>query len=167
MNLIALELEELRKLYRGMELLVLILMIVALPLFGGVYLYYNSGNLNWDLPALPEMFNGLLAGASMGLLIAQYLGFHRDLKKTFQEEELSRKFRIYVKATKSRFWMLFGSSIITTLGLLFFQNPVHVVLFAVTLVFFSLGKPTPDRMKRLMKLSKEQGDLVRAASRPE
>lgn len=167
MNFTALELEELRKLYRGMELQVLILMIVALPLFGGVYLYYNSGNLNWNLPAIPEVFNGLLAGVSMGLLIGQYMGFHRDIKRTFQTEELPQKFKIYVAATKTRFWVLFGSSLITTLGLLFFQNPIHVVLFAVTLVFFSLGKPTPDRMKRLMKLNKEQGELVRAASRPE
>jgi hypothetical protein len=52
------------------------------------------------------------------------------------------------------------------LGLLFSGNPGFVVIFAITLVFFSLGKISPDRMARLMKLKKENRELLREISRP-
>jgi hypothetical protein len=41
-----------------------------------------------------------------------------------------------------------------------------VVVFALALVFFSLGKPSPDRMVRLMRLKKEDRELLREISRP-
>jgi hypothetical protein len=39
-------------------------------------------------------------------------------------------------------------------------------MFTLALVFFSLGKPSPDRMVRLMKLKKEDRELLTEISRP-
>lgn len=140
--------------------------MVALPLFGVVYLYDTSGNLNWDLPRLPGFIHGFLIGFSVVFLIGQYLIFHQKLKLTFSSEHLLEKVRIYSEATNQRYLFLFIVSIFATIGLLFNQNPVYTVIFAVTLVFFSLAKPSPDRMARLMKLKKEDRELIREASRP-
>ena len=161
------EIEEIRKIYKSLEQLVLILMLIALPVFGMIYLYYNSGNLDWGLPELPDFLNGILAGSGTALLLVQYLLFHRKLKASFQKEELLKKVKIYANATRERFFILFICSLVSTLGLLFFSNPYFIVLFAGTLVFFSLAKQSPDRMGRLMKLKKEDRDIILEASRPE
>jgi len=161
------DVEEIRKIYKNLEQLVLVLMLIALPLFGMIYLYFNSGNLDWELPEIPDFVNGILAGGGTALLIIQYFLFHKKLKVSFQYKELLQKVKIYSYATRERFLLLFACSLIATAGLLFFGNPYFIILFAVTLVFFSLAKPTPDRMGRLMKLKKEDRDLILTASRPE
>jgi hypothetical protein len=158
--------EEIGIIYRKTERLTLLILMVALPLFGMVYLYDSSANLSWDLPQLPRFIGGFLIGFSIAFLIGQYVVFHKKLKSTFGVNELLEKVRIYSEATNQRFWFLFLVSILATVGLLFSQNPVYTVIFAVTLIFFSLAKPSPDRMARLMKLKKEDRELIREASRP-
>lgn len=161
------ELQEIRDTYRKTERLTVLLLILALPPFGLVYLYQNSGNVNWDLPQLPEFFEWFLIGFSSFVLVAQYLIFHKKIKTGISKTELLEKVKIYTQATSQRFLILFAVSILATVGLLLSKNPVFTVIFAVALVFFSLAKPSPDRMARLMKLKKEDRELVREASRPE
>lgn len=158
--------EQTRKAYRSQEMLVLILMVISLPLFGFVYLYYNSGNLDWNLPKLPDLIHGLLVGVGVGLLIGQYLIFHNKLKVAKSAEELFGKLDVYIKATRKRFLILFAISLISTIGLLFFKSAFYIVIFAVTLLFYSLAKPTPDRIKRLLKLNKEDAEIVKDIARP-
>lgn len=158
--------EEIGTIYRKTERLTLLILMIALPLFGIVYLYDSSGSLSWDLPKLPNIVNGVLIGLNIALLIGQYVIFHKKLKLTFVVEELHDKVRIYSNATNQRFLILFLVSFFATVGLLFYQNPVYTVIFAVTLIFFSLAKPSPDRMVRLMKLKKEDRARIREASRP-
>lgn len=159
--------QEIGIIYRKTERLSLLILLVSLPLFGVVYLYQNSGNLYWDLPKLPGFINGFFIGFSIAGLTAQYVIFHKKVKLSFAETDLIEKVRIYLNATAQRFWILFFVSIFSTVGLLFNQNPIYVLVFAVTLLFFSLAKPTPDRMARLMKLKKEDRELIRDASRPQ
>lgn len=158
--------EEIGIIYRKTERLTLLILMVALPLFGIVYLYDSSDNLWWDLPQLPGFINGFLIGFSIAILIGQYVIFHKKLKLTFIADDLLEKVRIYSNATNHRYLFLFAVSILATIGLLFNQNPIYTVIFAVTLIFFSLAKPSPDRMARLMKLKKEDRELIREASRP-
>ncbi|GMQ24785.1 hypothetical protein Aoki45_14670 [Algoriphagus sp. oki45] len=161
------EIDPIRKVYKRTERFTLIVLMIALPVFGLVYLYHTSGSINKDLPPLGGFLNGFLIAFSATLLIGQYLVFHSKIKTTFSEEDLLAKVKIYSKATEQRFLFLFLVSICTSVGLLFGGNPLHTILFALALVFFSLAKPSPDRMARLMKLKKEDRELIRAASRPE
>ena len=119
------------------------------------------------MPQLPEFFEWFLIGFSSFVLVAQYLIFHKRIKTGISKTELLEKVKIYTQATSQRFLILFAVSILATVGLLLSKNPVFTVIFAVALVFFSLAKPSPDRMARLMKLKKEDRELVREASRPE
>jgi hypothetical protein len=161
-----LDLQEIARIYKKTEQLTLILLILALPAFGMVYVYQSSGNVHWDLPTLPEFLVWILVGLSSLLLVAQFVLFQKKIRLSFQQVELLEKVKIYSKATDQRFLILFSVSIVTTVGLLLSKNPVFTVLFALVLVFFSLGKPSPDRMARLMKLKKEDRELLREASRP-
>jgi hypothetical protein len=100
------------------------------------------------------------------VLAAQYLLFHQKIKLTFQLSSLLEKARLYASATRQRFMLLLVVSIISTAGLLWSGSPGFVFLFTLTLVFFSLGKPSPDRMVRLMKLKKEDREVLTEISRP-
>ncbi|WP_026951460.1 hypothetical protein [Algoriphagus mannitolivorans] len=158
--------QEIRKIYQKIEQLSLVVLLIAIPPFGVVYLYHNSGNLDWGLPSLPDFANGLLVGINIGLLIGQYMIFHKKLKTASEEMSLVEKVKIYAQATTFRFWMLFLISILSTVGLLLDQGAVHILIFAVCLVFFSLAKPSVDRISRLMKLKKEDRELLRETTRP-
>ncbi|MBC6366792.1 hypothetical protein [Algoriphagus sp. AK58] len=160
------ETQELRKIYHRTERLTLIILLIALPAFGIVYLYHNSGSITKDLPEPSGFFNGFLMTFSITLLIGQFWAFRVNIKKSFAETELLEKVKIYAKATTQRFLFLFLVSICSTLGLLFSGNPFFIVIFALALVFFSLAKPSPDRMTRLMKLKKEDRELLREIARP-
>lgn len=159
--------QDLRKIYHRTERLTLIILIISLPIFGMVYLYHNSGSITKDLPELSGFPNGFLMTFSVTLLVGQYWAFHVNIKKTFAQTELLEKVKIYTKATTQRFLFLFLVSICSTVGLLFSGNPFFIVLFALALVFFSLAKPSPDRIARLLKLKKEDRELLREIARPQ
>lgn len=142
-------------------------MAVVLPIFGMIYLYHNSGNLDWDLPVIPEIVEQILMGFGIGLLVVQFLLFRKRINSSFLTEELILKLKAYMNATKERYFLLFVISLISSVGLLFFENAIFIVIFAVTLIFFSVGKPTPDRIGKQLKLDKEQKELIRLASRPD
>lgn len=161
------EASELRLLYKRTEQLILVLMAVVLPIFGMIYLYHNSGNLNWDLPEIPAIVEYILMGFGIGLLLIQFLLFRKRIKSSFLTDELILKLRAYTNATKERYVLLFFISLISSVGLLFFENAIFIVIFAVTLIFFSVGKPTPDRISKMLKLDKEQKEQIRLASRPD
>jgi divalent metal cation (Fe/Co/Zn/Cd) transporter len=158
---------ELRKIYHQTERLTLVVLLISLPAFGIVYLYQSSGSLPNSFPKSSGFLNGLLITFSSTVLFVQYWVFHRHIKESFSQEALIDKLKIYSKATKQRFGFLFVVSICSAVGLFFTGNPVYTVIFAVALVFFSLAKPTPDRLARLMKLKKDDREILRDISRPE
>lgn len=142
-------------------------MLVALPVFGIIYLFYESGKKLIEVPEISELLVWLLASICLVGLIFQYLLFGQKIKLTFVKDELLEKVKIYSQATNQRYLILLLASLVSSLGLLLSKNPVFTLFFAIVLVFFSLAKPTPDRMARLMKLKKEDRELIRDASRPE
>ena len=167
LNNSTLETDQIRKIYRETDRLGMIILILALPLFGIIYLYHSSGSIQKDIPQLTGFFGGVLLAFSFTILLGQYLVFHQHIKKTFQQEDLLEKVKIYAKATKQRFLFLFLVSVASSVGLLFSGNPGYVLSFALCLVFFSLAKPSPDRMVRLLKLKKEDRAILLEAARPE
>jgi hypothetical protein len=160
------EIDQLRAAYRRTEQLTLICLVLALPLFGGIYLYQQAEYLDKSIFQLPVFAETILLVASLALLAVHYYLFHRRIKATFSQEEISAKILGYLAATKQRHWILFLVAVASSLGLLFSSNPGFVVVFALTLVFFSLGKPSPDRMMRLLKLKKQDRELLVEISRP-
>ncbi|SFT90172.1 hypothetical protein SAMN04489724_2665 [Algoriphagus locisalis] len=163
----SLENQEFRRVYKNLDQLILILLILVLPLFGMIYLYQSSGEITWDLPELPMVFGQILSGAGIGLLLAQYLLFRKKIKAVFHTDELLMKLKIYASATRERYLILFVIALICSAGLLFFGSAIYNVIFAVALFFFSVAKPTPERITKLLKLSKEDAEVIRLASRPE
>lgn len=160
------EKEDLRTIYQRTERLTVVVLLLTLPLFGLVYLYQQSGSLSGAASVLPNWVQYLLLGLGILFLVLQYLFFHQKIKKSFAQASLLEKVNLYASATRQRFMLLLVVSIISTVGLLWSGSAGFVFLFTVTLIFFSFGKPTPDRMVRLMKLKKEDRELLTEISRP-
>ncbi len=158
--MIELDASELREIYDKLERQVLILMAIPIPFFALVYLYQESGSRSWDLPQFSSFWESF--GLSLiGLLLAlHYFNFHQKIKTAIDNPALVTKLRLYGSATVTRFWMLFLCAILCAIGLLLFSNAGYTIAFAVTLVFFSLGKPTPDRIVRLLKLKGAEREEV-------
>lgn len=145
----------------------MILLVLVLPIFGMIYLYQSSGKVSWNLPELPLIVGQILSGAGIGLLLAQYLLFRKRVKAVFLTEDLLSKLKIYANATRERYVMLFVVALMCSAGLLFFESAIYNLIFAIALFFFSVSKPTPDRIKTLLKLSDEDAEVIRLASRPD
>ena len=160
------EIQEITKIYKQTEQRSTIVMLVALPVFGIIYLFFESGKKLMEVPEISELLVWTLASICAFGLIFQYLLFSQKIKLTFLKEELLEKVKIYSQATNQRYLILLLASLFSSIGLLLSKNPVFTLLFAIVLVFFSLAKPTPDRMARLMKLKKDERELIRDASRP-
>jgi len=159
--------EEIRKIQKRTEQFMLIIMILALPIFGMIYLYQTSGSLDWDLPELPVVLGQLLTGGGVGLLVAQSILFRKRLQGVAHDQDLRLRIQLYGKATRERFFLLFIITMVCSVGLLFYNNAIYTVIFAVTLFFFSVGKPTPERIKKLLKLNEEEFEIIKQTSKPE
>jgi hypothetical protein len=162
-----LENSNLRKIYQTLERNVLILIAIPLPFFAFVFLSSQNGTLDFNLPQLPLFWESLGLGISFAILIVQYFTFQSAVKRILAGDfELEKKVKMYSGATMSRFWILFVSIFISAAGLLFFENSGYTIAFAVSLVFMSLGKPTPDRIIRLLRLKGDDRAEIEELKRP-
>ncbi|MBD8488125.1 hypothetical protein IFO69_05135 [Echinicola sp. CAU 1574] len=151
----------LKKNFRVLERNVLILIAIPLPAFAFAYLYTTSSNMDLDIPSLPDALKPVLLGLVSALLLISFVNFNQGLKKLRNPlMPLEAKLERYSNMTMTRFWQLFASGFLCAIGLLIYQNAGFTVLYAVTLVFVSLGKPTPDRIIRLLKLKGEDLQTV-------
>lgn len=157
----------LRNIYQTLERNVLILIAIPLPFFAFVFLSSQNGSLHFDLPALPLFLESFGLGIAFAILVVQYFTFQSAIKSILAGDfELEKKVKMYSKATMLRFWVLFVSIFLSAAGLLFFQNSGYTIAFAISLVFMSLGKPTPDRIVRLLRLKGEDRAEIEELKRP-
>ncbi|WP_143959857.1 hypothetical protein [Litoribacter populi] len=154
--------------FRVLERNVLILTGLPLPAFAFAYLYTNSPNMRLDLPVLPEMVGSVLLSVVFALLVLQWLNFHQGMKRNRKSDlPLEDKMARYETLTIQRFWKLFFVGFACAVGLLLFQSAGFTLAYAVTLVYVSLGKPTPDRIAKLLRLKGEEKDMVYAINQRE
>ncbi|ERM83092.1 hypothetical protein P872_06360 [Rhodonellum psychrophilum GCM71 = DSM 17998] len=150
-----------REIYRKLERNVLIQIAIPLPFFAISYLYTKNGTIDYGGFNLASYWNSLTFGLVIALLIFQLVHFTSATKKIIKGgHELDKKFSLYAEAVSFRFWILFLTGFISAAGLYFLNNPNFTIAFAVTLVFISLGKPSPDRVASALKLKGEEKDLV-------
>jgi len=154
--------------FRVLERNVLILTGLPLPAFAFAYLYTNSSNMKLDLPVLPEFLGSILLSVAIALLVLQWYNFHRGMKRNrLSNLPLEERVQRYETLTIQRFWKLFAVGLICAVGLLFYQSAGFTLAYAVTLVYVSLGKPTPDRIAKLLRLKGEERDMVYAINQRE
>lgn len=147
--------------FHNMERNVLLLIALPLPLFSLAYLYTISNNFALELPAFPLFFDPIALGFAMAILVLQYVGFSARIKKIRNSNSgLELKLSSYSKAITIRYWQLFWVGLVCSAGLLIYENPGFTIAYAITLVFVSLGKPTPDRIVKLLRLKGEEKELV-------
>jgi hypothetical protein len=156
-----------RKIYVTLERNVLILIAIPIPFFAIIFLSSQNGTIDYDIPEFPVFWDYFGLAFVYALLGLHYITFHSVINKiNAGNYELEKKVKMYAKATISRFWVLFVSVFICAAGLLFFENSGYTIAFAITLVFSSLGKPTPDRVIRLLRLKGEEKMEIEELKRP-
>ncbi|MFD2203453.1 hypothetical protein [Shivajiella indica] len=152
--------------YDKMERNVLILIAIPIPFFAIVFLSFQNGTLEYDFPELPVFLDYFGIGFVYAALGYHYIAFHSVINRINSGEfDLEKKMKMYSKATVDRFWILFGSVFFCTTGLLLFKNSGYTIAFAITLVFSSLGKPSPDRIIRLLRLKGEEREKIEELKR--
>jgi hypothetical protein len=162
-----LEKKKIRKIYETLERNVLILIAIPIPFFAIIFLSSQNGTIDYEIPELSAFWDYFGLAFVYALLGFHYITFHSAIKKINTGNfELEKKVKMYSKATISRFWVLFVSVFICAAGLLFFENSGYTIAFAVNLVFSSLGKPTPDRIIRLLRLKGEEKKEIEELKRP-
>ncbi|MFD2033479.1 hypothetical protein ACFSKL_01695 [Belliella marina] len=155
------EKDPIRIIYEKLERNTLILIACSIPVFAVVYLYSQSESISRSATELPELLDFILLGSIYGLLAVHYWNFHNSIKQILQHnQELETKIQLYQQATIRRFWILLFSSILCSLGLFIFENNGYIIAYALTIVFLSLGKPSPDRIVRLLRLKGEEKERV-------
>ncbi|MDN3686588.1 hypothetical protein [Cyclobacterium jeungdonense] len=154
-------LKSLKKDFRLLERNVLLLIAIPLPFFSFAYLYSTSSTLSLDLPELPSFLNYVTLSLVTALLVMQQVGFQKRISKVKNSDaDLGIRIKSYASATFLRYWQLFWVGILTSFGLFFYNNQGFTIMYAINLLFVSLGKPTPHRIVTSLHLKKEEKDLV-------
>ncbi|MBS9523859.1 hypothetical protein KIH41_09680 [Litoribacter ruber] len=154
--------------FRVLERNVLILTGLPLPAFAFAYLHTNSPNMELNLPELPVLLGTVLLSLVIAFLVLQWFNFHQGIKKVRKSEiSLEEKVDRYSVLTMQRFYKLFFIGFACAIGLLFYDSAGFTIAYAVTLVYVSLGKPTPDRIAKLLRLKGEEKDLIYAINQRE
>jgi hypothetical protein len=152
-----------RKKYEKLERNALIMMAIPLPFFALSYLYTTSSTISYQAPDLPLILDTILLTLVIVMLGIHYVNFQSSIKSARTEgRDLEDKVMRYTQATMRRLWVLFVVVFLCAGGLLIYENPGYTISFAVALVFFSLGKPTPDRIIRLLRLKGEEKEAIEA-----
>jgi predicted benzoate:H+ symporter BenE len=163
LNKIALDKVFIRKKFDTLERNALIMMAIPLPFFALSYLFTTSSTISYQVPDLPLILDTLLLTLVIVMLGVHYFNFRAAIKSARLEgKSLEDKVLRYSQATMKRLWVLFVVILLCAAGLLVYQNPGYTISFAIALVFFSLGKPTPDRIIRLLKLRGEEKEEIEA-----
>ncbi len=98
---------------------------------------------------------------SVGILIWMAIKvFKSGIYLAKDEKLLKDKLIIYEKVSQRKFLYLFLASVITTCGLFLCANQVYTAVYAVLIVFFSIGNPTRDRISDDLTLTKEDKKKV-------
>lgn len=153
----------LKKEFIALERNVLILIMIPLSLFSLAYLYTTAPErpFHLELPVMPDLLGYVLLSGALALLVWQAVDFQKSVKNISKSQaDISVRLRAYTGATLRRFWQLLLIGIFSTAGLLLFQNPGFTVIYAAGLVFVSLGKPTPERIIRGLRLKGEEKEMV-------
>ncbi len=155
------EKDPIRSIYNTLERNSLIIIASSIPLFAVIYLYSQNNTFDFDRPNFPAWLDIGALGLIYAMLAFGYTNFQKAIKIVHTNPmDIVDKVKVYKNATLNRLKILLISSILSPLGLLFFENNGYIIAYALTLVLISLGKPSPDRMVRLMRLKGEEKDRV-------
>jgi hypothetical protein len=163
-----LEADSLRKIYNRLERNVLMFIILPIPLFGFVYLNSQNPIFYFDIPHISAFWEYLGLGLVFLLLVAQYIFFQTTIKKIrLFDANLEARLEFYADACIKRFTLLFIITLVAAVGLFLFENAGYTIAFAICLFFFSIAKPSPDRLISSLKLKGEEKNRVNDLKRRE
>lgn len=88
--------------------------------------------------------------------IYAYLSYRRQLKQKDLQVSLTDKLLFLYQISIKKYILLFIANMLPVIGLFLTGEQLFAGLYAIALVIFSLNRPTPLRIFRDLKLSKEE-----------
>ncbi|WP_161625604.1 hypothetical protein [Cyclobacterium qasimii] len=111
-----------KKDFRVLERNVLLLIAIPLPIFAFAYMYVTSGNLEFNLPELPQVFNYVILGLVSAVLVMQQIAYTKRIRVIRgNTDDLNQKIKGYARAIFLRYWHLFWVGILSAFGLFFMK----------------------------------------------
>ena len=137
--------------------------ILALPIlaFAWFFLESNAGNLEPMVGGTTFGFVSLIVPVFiLGICTLSFLIFRRKLTYIDEKLELSKKLESYYHAALIMFAGLEGALVLSIVGFFLTLSNTFTAMFVIVLVFFSLIKPTPNRIANHLRLEGEERDIV-------
>jgi hypothetical protein len=157
-----LEKDIIREIYERLERKLLIMIALPLPVFTLIYLKVSDNN-NFMVSGF---WTNFLLALALFLLLLQYINHQKAVQQLrISAQSLEDKLLKYEKALMSKYWLLFLISWICSLGLFLSGNQIFSVIFALTLIAFSLGKAMPRRIINQLKLKGQDKDRIEGLSK--
>lgn len=137
---------------------------LALPLlsFFWIYLRWSSENeLRQQAETeLDRWIVGIGAFSSVLLIVYGMRSHKKTLLKARSFGEISSKMKYYKVAKKSIFIFLPSSALIATASFYLTAHAIFAAIFSVVLILYSVYNPSPDRLIRETRTSKEDASRV-------
>jgi len=139
-------------------------LLVAMPLtaFGILALRFKDGatpHLDPGHEFFPVL-NIVLPIVVVAEIAAAYFIFKKQIKKAPANGTLEEKLKAYRGAALLQFSLLTYAAIFCLLGYWFTGLTVHMVLFFLVLLFFSLVRPSVMRIAKVLKLPRQEREFL-------
>jgi small-conductance mechanosensitive channel len=133
--------------------------ILALPLVAFVWLYLESKAGN-STPLVSEEYviqslNLVIPVLVLGLILAAFVIFKSGLRSINPKNELLARMTIYFNKSIVLFAMLEMALILSLVGYYLTQKDAMLAIYVIVLVFFSLYKPTLQRVSNQLGVKGE------------
>lgn len=137
---------------------------LAVPLLPFAFIFLEIKNRGYQGLIEPGMMANVINYAVAlvsGLLVAQ--GFTMLKRKVAEAEEmktLKEKLQLYYSAAVPLYILVGFACLLLAMALWVTTGGVIVVAFVIVLFVMSLNRPTPARYTKILKLSKEEKDIM-------
>jgi len=140
-------------------------LMVAIPLLPFAILYlFNLKNKIPDMglaESVKMVLTIVIALASSLITLKAIKGYRNHKNQTDSTASLREKLIRLHQGLMNKFLLLEGASILTTMGLWLTHHKIHIVVFVVILVVFSLKRPTVRMLVEDLKLPGNEADVLR------
>lgn len=158
-------LQNIRKYFDRINLIFYFIVSIPLLLFAIVYLNYEEagGLRNTTTESFNILTHVLIPLLAIASMVGSWLYYKKELKAKVSSSGLSEKLNLFYSTLINRYLILMAGTLLAVLGLYVTGEQLFAALYTVMLVASSLIRPTPARLIRDFKLSKEDEKALRAS----
>jgi len=138
--------------------------ILALPLLAFVWMYleYNSGSMQPFLEdqSTADMLGFALPLMTVGVIVGAFILFNAGLRSIDPAKGLFNQVQGYFQKAIILYAMLELGLILNLVGYYLDQRNIYMAMYMIVLVFFSIYKPTLNRLAKHLNINGKDKDFL-------